>query len=368
MMAIRMLSGVIVGASSLLGRELVEELEQTSLAKWDLKLLASTAADPDHGATDPRQVGPEADDDVALQPVTAASFAGADVVFFAGDQAATSLHWKAAHEAGASIVDLTGALEDLPGVLLRSGWSRDRSAPNLTAYAASIAHPAALMLALTVERLHPYGLRRLVATVLEPASQQGSEGVDELQKQAVAVLSFKPLEQTVFDAQVVFNMRASLGGNARASLTEVGARVVREVTQLTGMADGVVAVQVLQAPVFHGSTASVFVELDVDVEENAVRSMLQGDLVRVAISNDDLPTNESIAGEREITIAIRAAEGLPDAASMRQEELAGKEVARLRTGSAFWLWMAADNLRLTARSATFCAAELAALRPGAAIQ
>jgi aspartate-semialdehyde dehydrogenase len=36
-------------------------------------------------------------------------------------------------------------------------------------------------------------------------------------------------------------------------------------------------------------------------------------------------------------------------------------------GSAFWLWMAADNLRLVARAAASCAAELAALRPASPV-
>ena len=41
---------------------------------------------------------------------------------------------------------------------------------------------------------------------------------------------------------------------------------------------------------------------------------------------------------------------------------------RARSGSAFWLWMAADNLRLSARNATACALELVQLKPTNRVQ
>jgi aspartate-semialdehyde dehydrogenase len=188
----------------------------------------------------------------------------------------------------------------------------------------------------------------MAATVMEPASQQGSAGVDEMHQQTVALLSFKPLDKDVFDAQVAFSLRAGLGEVAKVDLAEIGARVEREAAELAGVESlDAITVQLLQAPVFHGTTASVLVELAANVEESAVRGALRGEGMQVAADGDSV-SNESVAGSAEIAVAVRPARGPAD-------------------GSAFWLWMAADNLRVVARSAGVCAAELAALRPGSGV-
>lgn len=341
-MAAKRLRGVIVGASSLLGRELAEELDQTALAAWELTLVDAVGRD-DVAMED------EGNEELAIRPITADSFAGADVAFFAGDAATTRGYWKAAHDSGASVVDLSGALEGSPHVLLRCAGMRRGAAPgrkpDLATIAVRVGHPAAILLAVAAERLRQLGLRRMAATVMEPASQQGSAGVDEMHQQTVALLSFKPLDKEVFDAQVAFSLRAGLGEAAKVHLGEIGARVEREVAELAGVDSGdAITVQMLQAPVFHGTTASVLVEFAANVKESDVRDALQGEGMQVAAAGEDGVSNESVAGSAEIAVAVRSA-GV----------------------TAFWLWMAADNLRLVAHSAAVCAAELAALRPGSGV-
>jgi aspartate-semialdehyde dehydrogenase len=348
-MAARILRGAIVGATSLLGKELADELNQTPLAAWDIIPLDSAEA--------AGQIAAAGDEAVVIQPITAAAIAGVDVVFFAGDGAAARDHWRAAHAAGVAIVDLTGALEDVPDVLVRSPWVQGGPSPDLATVGVAAGHPAALMLAIAAERLQQhFGLRRMAATVLEPASEQGSAGVDEMHGQTVALLTFKPLVRDVFDAQAAFTMRASLGDAAKANLQAVAARIEREFAALVGdKAAAAVVVQVLQAPVFHGSTASVFVELESNVSEDAVREALVTDILRVESLSE--VSNEGVAGKGEIAVAVRAA-GRPQQDAMQ---------SHAAPGSAFWLWMAADNLRLTARNAAICGVELAAIRPIAGV-
>ena len=74
------------------------------------------------------------------------------------------------------------------------------------------AHPAAITLALLLLRARKAGaIRRVVATIFEPASEHGQRGMDELHQQTVNLLSFQPLPKDVFDAQVAFNMVARYG-------------------------------------------------------------------------------------------------------------------------------------------------------------
>ena len=104
----------IVGASSLAGKELSEELAASSLAASDFVLL-----DEEDAAG---QVTAAADEVSFIQRLEASSFERMDFVFFAGGAVVTKKHWQDARRAGASIVDLTYALEGEKDVLVRAPW------------------------------------------------------------------------------------------------------------------------------------------------------------------------------------------------------------------------------------------------------
>jgi len=331
-MAGRVLRGAVVGASTLLGKELAEELNDSTAAAWDLTLLDG----PEAGG----QITSAGDEALVIQAVSAEAFAGIDVVFFAGEAGPAREYWKAAHAAGAGVVDLTGALEGLPGVVVRSAWVDGGDAPDLATVAVVAAHPMAAVMALIETKLRPLGLTRLVATVLLPASEMGSAGVDELHQQTVGLLAFHPLQKDVYDAQVAFNVLAELGGAAKGDLERVRSTIVRQVELLGGVA-GALALQMVQVPVFHGFGASVFVEIAPEVGEAEVRRALQGGVLQVV---EDAPSNESVAGESVMMVRLEAA-----------------------GGDGFWLWMAGDNSRLTVGNAAGCARELVALRPASGV-
>jgi aspartate-semialdehyde dehydrogenase len=337
-MAGRVLRGAVVGASTLLGKELADELNDAKVGVWDLTLLDG----PDAGG----QITAAGDEALVIQAVSAEAFAGVDVVFFAGEAATAREYWQAAHVAGASVVDLTGALEGMPGVLVRAGfmegrWVEAGTAPDLATVAVVVAHPMAAVLAVIETKLRPLGLVRLAATVLLPASEMGSAGVDELHQQTVGLLSFQPLQKDVYDAQVAFNVLASLGGAAKVDLERVRSTIVRQSKLLAG-GSSVLALQVVQIPVFHGFGASVFVEMTPGVDEAEVRRLVDGGVLRVV--EQGAPSNESVAGENEMMVRLEAADE-----------------------GGFWLWMAGDNLRLAVGNAAGCAQELAALRPASGV-
>ncbi len=160
-MAGRVLRGAVVGASTLLGKELADELNDAKVGVWDLTLLDG----PDAGG----QITAAGDEALVIQAVSAEAFAGVDVVFFAGEAATAREYWQATHVAGASVVDLTGALEGMPGVLVRAGfmegrWVEAGTAPDLATVAVVVAHPMAAVLAVIETKLRPLGLVRLAAT------------------------------------------------------------------------------------------------------------------------------------------------------------------------------------------------------------
>ena len=331
--------GAVVGASTLLGKELAEELSGATDVLWDITLLDAE----DAGGT----ITAAGDEALVIQTIAADSFVGIDVVFFAGDGATALQFWKAAHAAGAAIVDLTGALEGRPHVQVRSPLVPGGVVPDLSTVAEVSAQPAAIMLELATARLRKTGIERIAATVLQPASALGNAGVEEVHQQTVSLLSFKPLQKDIYDAQVAFNLLASLGSVAKANLDQTRDTIRRHIEVLSGKDSAdLVALQLLQAPVFHGYTASVFVEMSQQIDEKTVRTLLvEG---QPQFLEDESPSNEIAAGKGEVFLRVTAADS--------------------KKGSAFWLWMAADNLRLSARNAAACAVELLQLRPVSGVQ
>jgi aspartate-semialdehyde dehydrogenase len=105
----------IVGASSLAGKELSDTLAESSLAASDITLL-----DDDDAAGQLTTAGDEVS---FIQKIEPESFAGLDFVFFTGGPQITKKYWKTARLAGASLIDMTGALDAEPEVVVLGPWA-----------------------------------------------------------------------------------------------------------------------------------------------------------------------------------------------------------------------------------------------------
>src|SRR5438046_85379 len=133
----------IVGAGSLKGKEVAEMLNERNFPAADIRLL-----DDDESLGQLEAMGDEIS---FIQRVRAEQFENVDFTFFASDQESTRRSWKDARDAGSTIVDLSGVLEDQPGATVRSLWvERERgelAPPELQPGPCVTAHPAAVTLA-----------------------------------------------------------------------------------------------------------------------------------------------------------------------------------------------------------------------------
>ncbi len=336
----------IAGASSLVGRELKEILSDSPLAASNFALLDEEEA---QGQLD--QVGDEV---TFIQAIAADAFDRADFTFFCGAEDLTRRHWRTALRAGSTVLDLTGALDQENGVVIRAPWlGTEAAAVDLFTPAVAPAHPAALSLALLMDRLQQASpVRFAAATVLLPASELGRAAMDELHQQTVSLLSFQSLPRAVYDAQVAYNMLGGLGEAARFNLGATEARIHRHYQSLTGVRGPHLAIQVLHAPVFHGHTFLIAVELERSLEIAAIEETLSGEHVDLILEETDSPSNLAATGQNDVLVRLRPQPGLRNPA----------QISRL------WLWAASDNLRIHAQNAVACALDLRRLRPQGTVQ
>lgn len=327
---------VIAGASSLLGAELKSLLEESRFASWDFRLV-----DEELAAGTLTEAGGEA---AVIQPVEEDSFAKAQFVFFTGSWEFTAANLPAALRSGAKVLDLSGMRA---GREASTPWFRElqgkatdlpANAKMFTILSAPAASSALLFLAL--KRL---GLQRLAVTHFQSVSEAGRAGIEELEGQTSQLLSFQPVGKAVFDTQVAFTLLNQYGAESRRRLSAGLERIRSEVSQ--ALQDSLAldssavrpSLMLLHVPVFYGSAFSACAQLDASVNAEALAAACGEAGFRVT-QGDDVVGNLSVAGENFI-------------------QLAAPQADPAQPGT-WWLWGAADNIRLPAWNAVKLAEKL----------
>jgi len=247
-----------------------------------------------------------------------------DIAFFCGTPPEGDRYLDWPRQRGFTAIDLSSAARNLATVpLINAAVNPEklRGAPNLVA----TPHPVSLMLSTVLAALERgCGLESAAAVVLEPVSEAGAEGINELYRQTVGVLNFQEWPQEIFGRQVAFNVIPAFAWGDRgdpAGSSEI--RIEEEVRPIAGGRFDL-SVAVLLAPVFHCHAAMVRVALP----EGKGMSDLGAALSTV-------PDLRFEAGESTLTPVDRAGEP-------------GIFVAAPRpAGSphAFWIWAVSDNLQ-----------------------
>ena len=324
---------VIAGASSLLGAELKSLLEESRFAGWDFRLVDEEAAS---GTL--TEAGGEA---AIIQPVDESTFEKARFVFFTGTFAFALANFETAHRSGAVVIDLSGhsiSFADTfvwyPGKEKLKGQSFPAS-PKLAAVPCAAAEG---IVRLSIA-LQEFGLEHVTATVLQPVSASGKQGIEELETQTTQLLSFQPPGKEVFDVQVAFNSLDRFGPGQQKESHAARQNLRNDISACLRGLGSLPAVELIHVPTFYGATFSVCAKLSGSADQDKiVEACKQGGFAIV----DEWgvgPNNLSVAGESVVQLSKPHADSLQP--------------------SSWWFWGAADNVRLPAWNAVKLAEKLA---------
>lgn len=324
-------SVVIVGAETLLGKEIGELLEARGL---DVTLVASSETETGGESILTRSN----EQPLVMSSLESADLASAQLVILAASKQSGSKVYEKIRAAKPApvLVDLTASLEDLAESRVRAPMVEGVTAPAgaaATGPVQTIAHPAAIAVALLLIHLQKArAIRQSVIEIFEPVSERGKAGIDELQKQTVALLSFKPLPKEVFDAQASFNMLSQYGSEAPQSLEEIELKIDRHLASLLAPSGAPMpSLRLIQAPVFHGYSACLWVEFEENPGMDGIFQALGSSDIDVRTRDHEPPTNVGVAGQSGITVG-----------SIAQDR---------NQPRAWWFWMVADNLQIAAENA-----------------
>ena len=315
---------VIAGASSLLGNELKSLLEESRFASWDLQLV-----DEDVAAGTLTVAGGEP---AVIQKIDEDTFRGARFAFLTGSKAFSKRCLAPAKEAGAIVADFSDAtLSDpdaipwFPKIQSLTGKTVAKDGRVFCVFSAGGAAVASLALA-----LKEFDVQRLVAVIYWPVSEAGREGIEELETQTSQLLSFQPIGFRIFGTQTAFNLLPGYGAESRYILQDRLLSTRAEVSAAIGdpVEDVKVSLNLIHVPVFYGTTFSICVDLNSDVSEETLAEACKEAGFSVVPGAEMGPSNVSVAGETSLYLRAPT----PDSNHPKS----------------WWLWGAADNLRVPA--------------------
>ncbi len=334
----------IVGASSLLGKELQQVLENRSFPSSEIVPIDESVA----AGTLTEAAG----EPTFFRSLDEDSFEGAQFAFFAGTASDAERNWAAAHKSGATVIDMTGALAagtgtaanaitSIPSLTTTLPPQQGKSGNGSAARGTYCSPSAPTIIACTLAAaLNAFETQRVSVLLFPPVSERGQAGIEELETQTASLLSFREIAKPVFDAQVAFNLLARYGEGSATTLGRVRSAVARDVARYLGGRAPVPAIQMVQAPVFYGYAFAAYAEMASPKAPTQVEAAFARLGVKIAAADEMPPTNVSVAGESEIQLARIE----PD--------------PNLANG--VWIWGVADNLRLAATNAVRIAEDVIA--------
>ena len=245
-----------------------------------------------------------------------------DLAFFCGRAGSGREYLKWAHRGGFVAIDLTLAANPLEDVPLVNASVNPEAANHHEGILAS-PHPVAQFLSTLfapISRRLP--LAESVSLVLQPASEMGEQGIEELYRQTVGLLTFTAVPKDLFGRVLAFNLiPASLAPGEGAGGDE---QIAREVARILGKPAFPHALKILMAPVFH---CHAFV-------------------TRIRVREKVTPGDVRKALAEEPSIRLRDGSGGATPAELAGEEkiVLGEIQTDPSAPGSFWIWGITDNL------------------------
>jgi aspartate-semialdehyde dehydrogenase len=310
----------VVGATGLMGRELLKLLEKRQFPLGSLQLLASD-----------RSAGKQLffnHQEMEVKELTSASLSRLNLVFFAASPEASRRFSPTAVKNGAVVIDQSAAYRMEPWVPL---VIPEVNLEDLKHHKGFIASPSAatIQMVMAVAPLHRVNpIRRAIVATYQSVSGAGAAAMEELTNQAKQILEGKSVIPHVFTHQIAFNLLPEIDVFLYDGYTLEEWRMKEEVAKLMHAPGMAISASCVRVPIFIGDSQAIHLEFAKPVApEEARRLLAQAPGVKM---EDDpevslYPQPWAVAGTDEVHIGrVRQDVALPNGLAM---------------------WVAADNLR-----------------------
>ena len=287
----------VVGATGVVGNEMIAVLEERKFPVGKLRLFASERSE---GKTLEFR-----DKAVAVEILGEKVFHGIDIALFSAG-AERSLHYAPfAAKAGCIVVDNSSAWRMDPGVPL---VVPEVNPHDLKWHKGIIANPncSTIQMVVALKPIHDAAIiKRIVVTTFQSVSGTGRKAMDELLHQTSDILNFKDIKMNVYPHQIAFNCLPHIDKFMEDGYTKEEIKMVNETIKIMGDDSIRITATTVRVPVFRGHSESINIETEKKLTANKVRDVLSsapGIIVYDAPEKNVYPLPVYAAGRDEVYV------------------------------------------------------------------
>lgn len=324
----------VLGATGLVGRQIIETLEERKFPIDTLYLLASE-----------RSAGEDikfAGEDIEVIDVETFDFTNAHIALFSAGGSVSEKYAPIAAEAGCVVIDNTSHFRydyDVPLVVPEVNPEALSDFRNRNIIANPNCSTIQMMVALK-PIYDAYGIDRINVTTYQSVSGGGKKAVDELAKQTANLMNARPLENDVFPKQIAFNVIPQIDSFEDNGYTREEMKMVWETQKIFGDSSVMVNPTAVRVPVFYGHAEAIHLETRMPVDVEHVKQLL-----------NDAPGVEYIEDEQDYPTPVTDASG-------NDAVYVGRVRQDISHPHGLNLWVVSDNTRKGAATNSVQIAEL----------
>lgn len=255
----------IIGATGIVGQEIIKCLEKRKVKVDSLQLAASSRS--------AGKIIKTAFGDIAVEEINEEIFKNSDIALFAAGSEISSFWAPKAAQLGAIVIDNSSYFRYDPNVPLVIPEINPQDAfkhqgiianPNCTTAIAAIP-------LWVIEQ--NYKLKKVLVSTYQAASGAGKEAMDELEQQTRDYAQGKSLTVNKFPHQLLFNIIPHIDKFQENQYTKEEMKVVWEMRKIFGREDLAVSCTAVRIPVMRAHSESLVVETENPVDPEKVKEL-----------------------------------------------------------------------------------------------
>ncbi len=308
---------VLIGTTSLMGKEVKSSLETSLLSNSEVSLLDSG----EHEGIITEYRGEAR----LVSIVNKESLIHSDIIFFCCSRNEAKSYINFPRKKKSVVIDFsTMSREEHAAPMINCNINLHDIKKHQGIVASP--HPITMMLSNLLFPLDKmFGIRNASVNVFSPVSIMGEEAIEELYQQTVNLLNFKEIPKEIFENQLVFNIIPDFTEKHASKDSSLEKIIGEEVAALLEWKEKKLTIRIILVPVFHCHSLSLHITFRKDLKAvEIVKELEHGEGTKWIPQGEATPTPVSVAGRREIHLS-----------NLREDGLSSK---------GFWLWGVSDHL------------------------
>ncbi len=312
----------VVGATGLVGKEILSILEEREFPVKDIRLFASE-----------RSAGEKIEfmgEEITVEPLEGATFHGIDIGLFSPGASVSKVYAPKAAEAGCVVIDNTSQFRMDPDIpLVVPEVNPHRVADYKNRYIIANPNCSTIQMVVALKPIHDhFRIKRVVVSTYQSVSGAGKAAMDELSEQVRMLFNMRGFESKVFPHQIAFNCIPHIDVFLENDYTKEEMKMVNETKKIMEDDSIRVTATCVRVPVFVGHSESINIETERPVSPEKARELLS-----------------EASGVEVVDDPEKALYPMPVDCSERDEVFVGRIRKDDTVENGINLWVVSDNLR-----------------------